>query len=336
VSPYRLQYGGFYDTERGLGAIADLTNRNTLGNAAVLGVRARYDDTFREGRLYFGQPQLGGLPFDSNAAAFVSREIRPSAGFISDRIGFSVQQEKVIRQQFVLSWGYRFERDHTYDPADPFFDLTLKVAPLTANFSRDVRDDILDASRGSFMSHNLEYAPRLLGSDLKFIRYFGQYSHYVPLSQPEEIPWSGGLRKSRLVYAGGVRLGLGHGFEDQRLVPSERFYAGGGTSIRGFEQDQIGPRDFIGDPAGGQSLFVMNHELRFPLYHIVDGVGFFDLGNVYRDVRDLDLFDVRYSSGIGLRIRTPYFLLRGDLGFNLFPREGEKRSAFFFSIGQAF
>jgi len=336
VSPYRLQYGGFYDTERGLGAIADFTNRNTLGNAAVLGLRARYDDTFREGRVYFGQPQLGGLPFDSNAAAFFSREIRPSAGFISDRVGFSVQQEKLFRKQFVLSWGYRFERDRTYDPADLFFDITLDVAPLTANFSRDVRDDILDASRGSFMSHSLEFAPKLLGSDLRFIRYFGQYSHYVPLSEPEEIPLSSGLRKSRLVYAGAVRLGLAHGFDDQRLVPSERFYAGGGTSIRGFEQDEIGPRNIIGDPAGGQSLFVMNHELRFPLYHIVDGVGFFDLGNVYRDVRDLDLFDVRYSAGVGLRIRTPYFLLRGDLGFNLFPREGEKRSAFFFSIGQAF
>jgi outer membrane protein assembly factor BamA len=45
---------------------------------------------------------------------------------------------------------------------------------------------------------------------------------------------------------------------------------------------------------------------------------------------------LRESVGVGLRVRTPWFLLRGDYGIVLDPREGEKRSRFYFSIGQAF
>jgi len=337
VRPYRLQYGGFYDTDRGLGLIADFINRNTVGNAATLGLRGRYDDEFREIRAYYSQPQLAGLPFDTNIAMFLSRDIRRNANFAVDRAGFSLEQQKEFRNKFVLSYGYRFERDHSYDIGpDPFFDLTLKVGRLLLSGVRDVRDDVLDASRGSFISQSLEFAPKWVGSDLTFGRYFGQYFQYIPLSQPSEIPWSGGLRKSRLVYAGGVRLGLARAFGDQVVVPSERFFAGGGTTIRGFEQDTIGPLNVIGDPAGGEAVFIVNNELRFPLYSIFEGVGFVDVGNVYREIRDFDPFDLRSSAGFGLRIRNPYFLLRADYGLKLDRRSDESRGAFFFSIGQAF
>jgi outer membrane protein assembly complex protein YaeT len=337
VQPYRIQYGAFYDTERGPGVIADLTNRNTVANAAMLGLRTRYDADFREARFYFGQPQLGGLPVNSSAVAFLTRQYREAAGFIVDRGGFSLQQEAEFRNRFVLNYGYRFERNRTYEfGPDPFFDITLNVAPLTASLTRDLRDDVLDATRGSFTSHSLEYAPSLLGSDLLFVRYFGQYFQYLPLSEPQEVPWSGGLWKPRFVYAGGLRLGLATGFGGQRLIPSERFFAGGGTSVRGFEQDGIGPRNVIGEPAGGQALFLLNNEIRFPLISIFDGVGFLDIGNVYSTVRDFNPFDVRTAGGFGLRIRTPYFMLRADYGLKLDRRPEEGRGQFFFSIGQAF
>jgi outer membrane protein assembly complex protein YaeT len=337
VKPYRLQYGGFYDTERGPGGIADITNRNSLANASVLGLRTRYDSDLREVRLYYSQPRVFGLPFDTNLVSFVNRELHQTAGFTVDRFGFSAEQQAKFRNQFIVSYGYRFEHDHTYEAGpNPFFDVTLNVAPLTATASRDLRDDVLDATRGSFTSHNLEYAPNFLGSDLRFIRYFGQYFQYIPLGPKREIPWAGGEPRARLVYAGGLRLGLARGFGGQNLVPSERFFAGGGTTIRGFVQDSIGPRNIIGDPAGGQAVFILNNELRFPLISIFDGVGFIDAGNVYRTVSDFNPFDLRSSAGFGLRVRTPYFLLRGDYGIKLDRKAGESFGEFYFSIGQAF
>ena len=76
--------------------------------------------------------------------------------------------------------------------------------------------------------------------------------------------------------------------------------------------------------------------MRFPLFSIVDAVGFLDIGNVYAKVSDFRLTDVRKAGGLGLRIRTPYFLIRFDYGFKLDRRPGETLARPFFSIGQAF
>jgi outer membrane protein assembly factor BamA len=57
---------------------------------------------------------------------------------------------------------------------------------------------------------------------------------------------------------------------------------------------------------------------------------------VYAKAGDFSPFDVRKAGGLGLRVQTPYFLLRADYGFKLDRRPGEGAGAFFFSIGQAF
>ena len=142
--------------------------------------------------------------------------------------------------------------------------------------------------------------------------------------------------KSRLVYAAGFRLGFAKGFGGQDILRSERFFGGGGTTLRGFERDRLGPVDLFGDPAGGEAIFITNHELRFPIFSIFDGVGFLDVGNVYAKASDFNPFDVRRSAGLGLRVRTPYLLLRLDYGLKLDRKPGETQGGFFFSIGQAF
>jgi outer membrane protein assembly complex protein YaeT len=337
VKPYQIRYGAFFDTERGPGFIADLSNRNSLGSARVLGLRTRYDADVHEARLYFGQPFLSRWRLQSTATGFARREFE--ADFITDRIGVSLIQETRWAEKWVLNYGYRFEKTHTFlqepDPLFPF-DVTLHIAPLTTTLSRETRDDILDATRGSFFSNAIEYAPATFGSDLRFVRYFGQYFRYVAFGEPKPVPFQKNVRKPRLVYAGGVRVGLATGLGGQTLIPSERFFAGGGTTIRGFAEDSVGPRSVLDEPAGGDAVFILNNEIRFPLISIFDGVGFIDLGNVYERAADFDPFSLRKSAGFGLRLRTPYFLLRADYGFKLDRREGESSGAFFFSIGQAF
>ena len=81
---------------------------------------------------------------------------------------------------------------------------------------------------------------------------------------------------------------------------------------------------------------MLNNELRMPLVRIVDGVLFLDIGNVFARVSDFSFVDLRESGGVGLRVRTPWFLIRGDYGLVLDRRAGERRGRFYFSIGQAF
>ncbi len=83
-------------------------------------------------------------------------------------------------------------------------------------------------------------------------------------------------------------------------------------------------------------MLLLNNEIRFPLISIFQGVGFVDLGNVYRRISDFNPGDIRISAGPGLRIKTRYVLLRFDYGLKLDRQPGESRGAFFFSIGQAF
>ena len=346
VRPFQISYGGYFDTERGPGGIVDFANHNSLGSARVIGVRTRYDANLQESRTYFTQPLLRRFPVRTTVSAFVRREIRE--GFNTDRIGFSVLQESRFGKAWILNYGYRLERTRTYDrDPDPIFDATLRVAPFTASLSRDTRDDILDATRGSFLSQAVEYAPTFSGSELNFAKYFGQYFRYFAFDKPQLLPLQKGVRKSRLVFATGVRVGVAGGLNGQNLIPGrsatnrvslgERFFAGGGTTIRGFAQDGVGPRIFDGvSPSGGNALFILNNEIRFPVAGIFDGVAFVDAGNIYDRLGDFRPWSVRKAGGLGIRIRTPYFLIRFDYGIKLDRRPGEPLGLPFFSIGQAF
>jgi outer membrane protein assembly complex protein YaeT len=336
VAPLELRYGGFYDTERGVGGIADLVSTNILGGSRTAGLRTRYDADLREARIYFSQPPLRRLPLKSLGSVFYRREVE--TGIITDSKGVTGNVEYRLGEFSLIDAGYRFEWVHVYekmpDPQFPF-DIRLRVAPLTGSYARDTRDDVLDATRGSLFSHAVEWTPSLLGSGLRYIKYFGQYFRNFPLGGASRVPWVG-VTRNRTVYTLGARVGLIHGFEGQTIVESERFFSGGGTTVRGFEQNSLGPRGFDDTPSGGNAVFVLNNEIRFPLYSLFDGVGFFDAGNVYRYVEDFSLKDLRTSAGFGLRIRTPYGVIRADYGVNLRPHLGENRTKLYFSIGQAF
>ena len=120
------------------------------------------------------------------------------------------------------------------------------------------------------------------------------------------------------------------------MPESERFFAGGSTTLRGFAQNAVGAIGVDRIPLGGDAMLVINNELRFPLVGIFDGVVFSDVGNVFlRIARFLAQRPAKVGRR-GLRVRTPWFMLRGDYGVVLDHRPGERRSRFYFSIGQAF
>ncbi len=91
-----------------------------------------------------------------------------------------------------------------------------------------------------------------------------------------------------MVIASAVRLGLAHGYRGDPLIQTERFFGGGATSVRGYQEDSLGPRSAVFDDAeGGVASLIANGEARFPIYRWLRGVGFLDLGNVYPSVADL-------------------------------------------------
>jgi outer membrane protein assembly factor BamA len=339
VQPIQLRYGASYDTERGLGGILDVANHNSLGKARVIGLRSRYDSQLREGRLYLSQPSLRYFPVQLTGTLYFREERNPATeitdGYDVDRKGFSLQGETELRDQYVWSYGYRYERARTFEPELGGVTPPFTVSPLTSTFTREARDEALDATRGSFMSQAFGYSPSWLGSDRPYLRYFGQYFHYFPLQRERREKFTNEILRPRFVFATGVRLGVARGLGGV-VPPSERFFAGGSTTLRGFSQNVVGPIGANRVPSGGNAMLIINNELRFPLMWIVDGVVFTDIGNVFPRVGDFSFSDLRETAGAGVRVRTPWFLLRGDYGFVLDRRPNELRGRFYFSIGQAF
>ncbi len=293
-----------------------------------------------EARLYVTRPFWRQHRLSTTIGTYFTRRDRDTtrpARPIS--LGVSIQQDLPLRSKWLLSYGYRFEKQRGFvpDPSAPDIKAdVVSVAPVTFTISRDTRDSFLDATRGSFISHGFELAPEFLGSDYPYARYYVQYFKYFPLTRPRPVPFGEQPQRSRFVFASGSRLGLQKGFNEEGAVLTDRFYAGGGTTVRGFRQDELGPKLANGQPAGGNAVLVLNNELRFPLFWIFDAVTFVDVGNVFPRVSDFSFSELRGAGGFGLRIRNPFVVLRFDYGLKFERRAGEKAGAFFFSIGQAF
>ncbi len=128
------------------------------------------------------------------------------------------------------------------------------------------------------------------------------------------------------------------------LPASERFFAGGDTTVRGFALDQLGTPATIdkdGFPIGGNALVIFNAELRVPVAGGLGVVGFFDTGNVFARTTDIDLTELRSAVGFGVRYKSPVGPIRVDLGFkvgrrDIAPGVPESPNAFHISLGQAF
>mgnify|MGYP003704834505 CR=1 FL=1 len=122
---------------------------------------------------------------------------------------------------------------------------------------------------------------------------------------------------------------------------SQRFFAGGSTSVRGWELDRLGAPDVLdanGLSNGGNGLVVLNGEARVGLTRDIGLTAFVDSGNVFSRVSAIDLGQLRWSAGAGVRYRSPIGPLRLDVAWKLGTLRSTdgKRWAFFITIGEAF
>ncbi len=305
--------------------------------------------------LTYREPQAFGGLGDLTGTAAVEQGVR--TGFNFDREGVNAELTRRITSHIRGSFRYSLGRTHVFDLDQSLIDVSVteidrafpqvRLSAFSVGLSRDTRDDLLEPQHGFFLSADGTLAARSIGSEVGFDKTYLQGFIYRNLGKP------------RLVFAGGARLGLAHGFPRPaeitdangnvqtitvaELPASERFFAGGDTTIRGYAVDTVAVPALISDtgvPTGGDSVVILNGELRVPLFGPVGGVFFMDGGNVFPKASDLDITDLRGSIGTGVRIKSPVGPIRLDVGFKLDRRViGQKLEpgyAIHFSIGQAF
>ena len=309
------------------GLSADVTRRTLFGRAVTTGGVVELQRRERLGRVFINTGTLFGLPVGSSLLAERSREEFTAVTLVTSRSRITWEQRARVAGNVSLSYAYTFERNHTFDtevpdPGVPAFDITINIARVNAAAAWDTRDDPGDTTRGSLASFSLEYAPEAVGSDIRFVREVVQAYYFRP--------WR------RLVFASAARLGVVVPLGGQDLIPSERFFAGGARTVRGVAEGGLGARDFFGDPAGGRMLTVLNQEVRLPLYRWLRGVGFVDAGNVFTRPRDASLRDLVGSMGFGLRLASPFALLRVDFARPIWGEPAGASGRWSFGIGHAF
>jgi outer membrane protein assembly complex protein YaeT len=314
--------------EQSLGILTDIRNQNLFGRALTAGAAVRYERDRRSESLFLSNASFFGLPIRTYGFIFDSRQrFRVDNEIVSifDRRGLSAEQRWRPSRRAEVTYGYRFERNRTFDPspsAGEFpFDLPLNVSKLTAAALIDRRDDPFQPSRGWFSSANWEQGLTLLGSDVRTLKLLVQQLYFRQFS--------------RLVLASRVQLGAE--FSRGVLLPAERFFLGGATTVRGYGENTLGPRDAIG--VGGDALLLLNLEARVPVRGWVQGVGFIDAGNTFRTKSDLSVRDLKVGYGVGLRLASPFAMLRVDFGIPasaLSPDQPKPRGRFYIGIGHIF
>ena len=306
--------------EFNLGVVGDLTHPNFLGRAATVGSSFRYDTIQQALRGFVTFRTFFGLPVTSNVFTARLREEFGSGefGFIDDTSRLTLEQRVKLGSAVTLAYSYNLSRtlNELIIPDPQFLEPAFWIARLNVSAIVDTRNDIFNATNGWFHSSTIEYAPALLGSDIRFAKYSAQQYYFRPL-------------RSRVVIASAARLSLAGGLGGDFLITSERVFAGGSNTVRGYGRDTLGP--FI----GGNSLLVLNQEIRFPLFSILRGVGFLDAGNAFATIKDLSVRDLKVGSGLGLRADTAFGLLRFDIGFPI-SNVDDRGPRYYFSIGQAF
>nr|MDQ3418403.1 BamA/TamA family outer membrane protein [Acidobacteriota bacterium] len=358
VSQFELAPRGFFEIGR-----RNIRGKNRSANLYTrLSLRSGFDEgdgggqfSFPEYRVIgiFREPLTFGWNADVTITGAVEQSVRSTFNFA--RRGITAELLRRLSPQVRIGARYTFSNTRIFDQQlteeddqstiDRVFP-QVSLSAIGSSIARDTRDDALEPTRGYFMSAEGSVASRFLGGQVGFIRSYLQAQGYRSLSSSR-----------RVVFAGRAAVGLADGLPREitttdvsgnpitqvieDLPASERFFAGGDTSVRGFALDSLGTARTLtpsGFPRGGNGLVLLNAELRFPVIGNLGAGIFVDGGNVFERVSQMDVAELRATAGFGLRYRSPVGPLRFDVGFKLDRRSygDTDRQAFHFSFGHAF
>jgi outer membrane protein assembly factor BamA len=387
---FTISYGGGFEVQRLASTtdptggqlqaaprgILEVSKLNLTGRADSLSFKLRGSTIEDRALLGYSIPDTFGNPHFSFQATAYTEKTQDINTFTEMRYEGSVQLTEQVTPRTTFLYRYTFRKvqvsnlnTHIAPEQIPLFEQPTLVSQFGVTWFRDTRDNPADASKGSFNSADFSDADTVLGSSASFLRFFFQNSTYYPI-------------KRRFSFARSTRFGILVPYRDTislsfpppapgacvpgavapgplpTIIPlPERFFSGGGTSLRGFALNQAGPRDACtGFPIGGQAILVLNQEFRFPMRlpwvgTSLGGAIFYDGGNVYSRLSQITfratlpsptfalqnpaqpqgptnlpecitnctnaLNYFAHTVGFGVRYKTPVGPIRVDLGYQI-------------------
>ncbi len=238
---YELTYGLRYDTETDLGGEVQITDLNLFGTGQSVSLYTRIHQQDQLYRLVYHSPTLSGLRWKTLISTSYERGnllvLLDNDQFEGEKYDLTLQRQFNLGNDFLLIPGFQFEyltltplEDSNIEAVDG-----LKVSRLIGTLLRDSRDDPFNTKRGTFFSIDAQVAPGWLG-DVSYVKSYNQYLRFIPYKN--------------FLWASAVRIGLASDLPPR--VVTERFFAGGSFTLRGFKRDEVGPKFEDGTPVGGK------------------------------------------------------------------------------------
>jgi outer membrane protein assembly complex protein YaeT len=300
-----------------------VSRSNFLGLGHVVTLQSRWSNIQKRVVLSYIAPQFKGKErLNLSLTSLYDRSLDIQT-FNSRRAEAAVQLQQRLTKANTIQYRLAYRRVSTdslkITPAlVPLFAQPVQLGIASLSFIQDRRDDVTDPHRGIYNAIDGAFASNFFGSHTSFTRVLGRNATYHRIGR-------------ETVFARSLSMGVISKITRPELPISERFFAGGATSHRGFPENQAGPRDLLtGFPIGGKALLINSLELRYPLIgENIGGVIFHDAGNVYSTLnkvsfrwsqKNLQDFDYMvHAVGFGIRYRTPIGPLRVDLAYSMNP-----------------
>jgi outer membrane protein insertion porin family/translocation and assembly module TamA len=344
----KVTTGVGYGTEEQARARARWDHRNIFGGAQQVGVEGKWSSLDRGVRVDYREPFFLSSRVSLNFDGQVWQAKEPV--YDSKQVGGRAVLRYQPNQQTFWTFSLSNERQQSTIEPEALADFTIRddlialgldpttggsrgtLSAIAFDFSRNTTNSLLNATSGYVVNGHLEQAGKWLWGSYNFWSATAEGRYFLTFGR-------------RVTLANRLRIGaIMPTAEDEANVPFyRRFFLGGSSSVRGWGRFDVSPLT-EGFPIGGLSMLEGSSEVRLPLAGKFGAVAFFDYGNVWRESKNLDVGDLRYAVGPGIRYQTPIGPARLDVGYQLNPIDGllingepqKRRIRVHFSVGQAF
>ncbi len=338
-----LQAGlGFSDTQ-GLILNLGVTQNNFVGTGQNVGIKIDNSDVTKQFSFNFTNPyytEEGVSRTISLSYRSVDAEEAELSNYSTDSYGASLSYGIPLSEFTSYRWGVKYDSTLILTPTDDtltsqnILDFIADngkenaTYQLFGSWNYDSRNRRVFANKGSLTRLGAEIA--VPGGDLEYYKVDFRHLSYFPLGK-------------EVTFAANMILGYGAAFGNSTdYPPYKNYFAGGSSSIRGYDANSVGPKDIkTNDPIGGTVKMVANMDLILPnpFAETSDSTRvslFLDAGSVFEDVDSIDSKEFRYTGGLAFIWITPIGAMRFNFSQAINEQDGDSTRSFQFSLGSPF
>jgi outer membrane protein insertion porin family len=323
-----FNFGGGYSSVDHFILSASISHANVFGLAHQVKFSTTLSGKSQTFNLNYTVPRFLDSLYTVGIDAY--KTSREYSAYDSDSVGGGLRFGRRITDYIFATLKYEYKEVDITD-VDEDASVIIREAEGTSRTSsgslllkRSTINNVMLPTKGMLTNLSGELAGGFLQGENDFYKLILDNNLYVNLYKDIALRF-------------GTELAYANHYSDSDEVPIfERFFAGGASTIRGYEERSISPTDENGDEIGGNKRVVLTTELIIPLRDKFRLVTFFDTGDVYGPDEDIEPSTFKKSVGLGVRFYSPLGLIRLDWGYKLERESGESPSELHFGIGGLF